>query len=439
MIDNYIICFRLNLKGVSLKKNKPMPQNYSKNQNRPNSNKRKQKKNKVKGGSARTNQKNGKTPDFLRNEHVIFGGRYKGILEVSPQNYGYIRAFDFEFSTQPTDPFLFPDEVHHNSLRSGLIIEGETEVDQRGSKHVATIETINGKPAKDWNRISKFEFQKPIMPIQHIVLGQKADDYELRVIDLISPVGRGQRGLIVAPPRTGKTVLLKKIAESIELNYPDIELAILLVDERPEEVTDFMRTTSAKVFASSNDKQTESHVRVSEMALGYVKRRAEQGADTVLLIDSLTRMGRAYNAMQSNSGRTLSGGLDIRALEIPKKIFGSARKIENGGSLTIIATCLVETNSKMDDFIFEEFKGTGNMELVLDRDLANDRVFPAINIPASGTRNEEKFIKDSLEERNLVRRYLLKKNSKESMVSLLQVLKRTKSNIELLNQIAANS
>lgn len=225
----------------------------------------------------------------------------------------------------------------------------------------------------------------------------------------------------------------------MEKYHPDIELAILLVDERPEEVTDFIRTTKAKVFASSNDKQTESHIRVSELALGYVKRRAEEGADTVLLIDSLTRMGRAYNAMQSNSGRTLSGGLDIRALEIPKKIFGSARKIENGGSLTIIATCLVETNSKMDDFIFEEFKGTGNMELVLDRELANDRVFPAINISSSGTRNEEKFIKDSLEERNLVRRYLLKKNPKDSMISLLQVLKRTRSNTELLNQIAANA
>jgi transcription termination factor Rho len=261
----------------------------------------------------------------------------------------------------------------------------------------------------------------------------------MRVIDLIAPVGKGQRALIVAPPRTGKTVLLKKIAHSIEQYYKNMELAILLVDERPEEVTDFMRTTTAKVFASSNDKKTESHVRVSELALGYVKRMAEEGKDAVLLIDSITRMGRAYNAMQSNSGRTMSGGLDIRALEIPKKIFGSARNIENGGSLTIIATCLVETNSKMDDFIFEEFKGTGNMELVLDREIANDRTYPAINIMASGTRNEEKFIRDSLEERNLVRRYLLKKSPKESMSSLLQVLNRTSSNQELLNQIAANA
>jgi len=275
------------------------------------------------------------------------------------------------------------------------------------------------------------------MPVEQIKLGHNAEDHELRVMDLISPVGRGQRALIVAPPRTGKTVLLKKIARSITDNYDNISTAILLVDERPEEVTDFIRSTQAEVFASSNDKPTESHVRISEMALGYVKRKAECGQDAVLLIDSLTRLGRAYNAAQSNSGRTLSGGLDIRALEIPKKIFGAARKIEGGGSLTIIATCLVETNSRMDDLIFEEFKGTGNLELVLDRELANDRIYPAINIAASGTRNEDKFITDSLEERNMVRRFLLKKSPKESMQMLLKVIERTESNEELFAQIAA--
>jgi transcription termination factor Rho len=418
-----------------------MAQHYS---NNPNRNKKRRNKNKPKNKgknpqAAKNNAPKGVVPEFIANENVIFGGRYRGIIEVNPKDYGFIRNFDHEFSATPNDPFLFPKEVHHNSLKSGLILEGEFEVDQRGNKHVSSIELINGKPTSEWTRIQRFEFQKPIMPIEQIILATSPTDIEMRVVDLIAPIGKGQRALIVAPPRTGKTVLLKKIAESIEAKYKDIELAILLVDERPEEVTDFIRTTNAKVFASSNDKPTQSHVRVSEMALGYVKRKAEQGEDAVLLIDSLTRMGRAYNAMQSNSGRTLSGGLDIRALEIPKKIFGSARKIEGGGSLTIIATCLIETNSKMDDFIFEEFKGTGNMELVLDRELANDRVFPAINIAASGTRNEEKFIKDSLEERNLVRRYLLKKNPKESMVSLLQVLRRTESNKELLNQIAANA
>ena len=223
-------------------------------------------------------------------------------------------------------------------------------------------------------------------------------------------------------------------------NEPDdkkIELAILLIDERPEEVTDFMRATEGKVFASSNDNAIESHTRITKLPLGYAKRKAEMGEDVVLLMDSLTRMGRAYNGAQKSSGRTMSGGLDLRALEIPKRVFGSARKIEGGGSLTIIATCLIETNSRMDDLIFEEFKGTGNMELVLDRDLANDRIYPAINISLSGTRNEEKFIDESVEERNVLRRYLLKKSPKDSMLSLLQVLKRTESNRDLLEQLSS--
>ena len=376
-------------------------------------------------------------PKFHHNQKTRIGGRYNGILEINQKGYGFIRKIDFEFTFDTRDPFLKPEEVKLNDLRAGLVLEGEFEEDQSGNRHVHSIERINGKPAESWQKVNRFELQTPIMPVDHIKLGHAPEDKELRVMDLVAPIGRGQRALIVAPPRTGKTVLLKKIARSISENYPDIHTGILLVDERPEEVTDFLRSTNAEVFASSNDKPTESHVRISEMALGYVKRKAECGEDAVLLIDSLTRLGRAYNAVQSNSGRTLSGGLDIRALEIPKKIFGSARKIEGGGSLTIIATCLVETNSRMDDLIFEEFKGTGNMELVLDRDIANDRIFPAINIAASGTRNEDKFIKTSLEERNMVRRFLLKKSPKESMQMLLQVIERTESNEELFAQIAA--
>ncbi len=389
-----------------------------------------------KGKSAK---KNIFIPKFHHNQQTKIGGRYHGILEINEKGYGFIRRIDFEFSYNPKDPFLKPDEVKHHDLRSGLVMEGEFEQDQSGNRHVYSIEKINGKPNQDWQRINRFELQTPIMPNEYIKLGHKPDDTELRVMDLITPIGRGQRALIVAPPRTGKTVLLKKIARSLTENYPDIHTGILLVDERPEEVTDFLRSTDAEVFASSNDKPTESHVRISEMALGYVKRKAEYGQHAVLLIDSLTRLGRAYNAAQTNSGRTLSGGLDIRALEIPKKIFGSARKIEGGGSLTIIATCLIETNSRMDDLIFEEFKGTGNMELVLDREIANDRIFPSINIAASGTRNEDKFITDSLEERNMVRRFLLKKSPKESIQMLLQVIKRTESNEELFNQIAATT
>lgn len=376
-------------------------------------------------------------PRFHENQNVRVAGRYKGVTEINEKNYGFARKLDYEFSYEPRDPFLKPEEVKLYDLRPGLVIEGEYEEDEQGHRHIHSVEKINGKDPEHWQKATRFELQTPIMPVEQIKLGHKPDDYEMRVMDLVAPIGKGQRALIVAPPRTGKTVLLKKIAESVCENYPDIHTGVLLVDERPEEVTDFLRTTKAEVFASSNDKSTSSHLRVTELALGYVKRKAEMGEDAVLLIDSLTRLGRAYNAAQSNSGRTLSGGLDIRALEIPKKIFGSARKIEGGGSLTIISTCLIETNSRMDDLIFEEFKGTGNMELVLDRELANDRIFPAINIGSSGTRNEEKFIEDSLEERNMVRRYLLKKSPKESMTSLLKVLKNTESNEELLNQIAA--
>lgn len=385
----------------------------------------------------RKKNKNVFVPRFNENQNVEIAGEYRGIVEINKKHYGFIREIDHEFSYEPSDIFLKPDEVKHHNLRPGLVLEGEYEEDNHGHRHVHSIEKINGKDPVEWQRATRFELQTPIMPIEQIKLGQDPDNIEMRVMDLVAPIGKGQRALLVAPPRTGKTVLLKKIAESVTENYPDITTGVLLVDERPEEVTDFLRTTDAEVFASSNDKSTESHIRVTELALGYVKRKAEMGEDAVLLVDSITRLGRAYNNAQESSGRTLSGGLDIRALEIPKKIFGSARKIEGGGSLTIISTCLIETNSRMDDLIFEEFKGTGNMELVLDRELANERIFPAINIGASGTRNEDKFIGDSMEERNMVRRYLLKKSPKESMQSLLKVLKNTDSNEELLNQIAA--
>jgi len=385
----------------------------------------------------RKKNKNVFVPRFNENQNVEVAGRYEGVVEINEKNYGFARKKDHEFSYEPSDPFLKPDEVKHHNLRPGLEIEGEYEEDNHGHRHIHSIEKINGRDPMEWQRATRFELQTPIMPVEHIKLGIDPENIDMRVMDLVAPIGKGQRALIVAPPRTGKTVLLKKIAESLTKNHPDIETGVLLVDERPEEVTDFLRSTDAEVFASSNDKETSSHVRITELALGYVKRKAEMGDDAVLLIDSLTRLGRSYNNIQESSGRTLSGGLDIRALEIPKKIFGSARKIEGGGSLTIIATCLIETNSRMDDLIFEEFKGTGNMELVLDRELANDRIFPAINISSSGTRNEDKFIGDSMEERNMVRRYLLKKSPKESMQSLLKVLRNTDSNEELLNQIAA--
>src|SRR5699024_256112 len=283
-------------------------------------------------------------PRFKNDKSVKVAGRYRGVTEINQKIYGFARKLDYEFSFEPKDPFLKPNEVKKHNLRPGLVIEGEYEEDRHGNRHIHSIEKINSYDPSKWKKTTRFELQTPIMPNEQIKLGQNAENYDMRVMDLIAPIGKGQRALIVAPPRTGKTVLLKKLAESICHNYKDIHTGILLVDERPEEVTDFMRTTDAEVFASSNDKPTKNHLRVTEMALGYMKRKAEMGEDAVLLIDSLTRMGRAYNTAQSNSGRTLSGGLDIRALEIPKKIFGSARNIEGGGSLTIIATCLIETN-----------------------------------------------------------------------------------------------
>jgi transcription termination factor Rho len=412
----------------------------AKNNNRRNYGHKNRNRGKKNLGNKNRNRKKGAhvfIPKFFWNNNQGIAGRYAGVLEINEKGWGFIRKLDYEFTYNPRDPFLKPEEVKALELRQGLILGGEYEEDHQGNKHVFSIDQVNENSLEAWIKCSRFERQVPIMPMDWIRMGDQSTNIEMRVIDLVSPIGKGQRALIVAPPRTGKTVLLKQIANSISQNHPDIHLSVLLVDERPEEVTDFIRSTDVAVFASSNDKKTQSHIRITEMALGYAKRKAEMGEDAVLLIDSMTRLGRAYNAVQSNSGRTLSGGLDIRALEIPKKIFGSARKIEGGGSLTIIATCLVETNSRMDDLIFEEFKGTGNMELVLDRELANDRIYPAINITASGTRNEDKFITDSLEERNMVRRYLLKKSPRESMLGLLKVLKNTESNQELLNQIAA--
>lgn len=382
-------------------------------------------------------QHNKLVPEFNTQQPVEDAGVYSGIIEINEKGYGFLRKLNHEFTKKDNDPFIHVNMVHMLYLKPGLVIEGTIEKDNKGNQRVKEILKINERPVIEWTVAKRFELQTPIMPVSQIKLAFNPEETEMRVLDLIAPIGKGQRALIVAPPRTGKTVLLKQIATAIDTYHPKLELCVLLIDERPEEVTDFIRTTKGKVFASSNDNSVESHTRIAELALGYAKRRAEMGDDVVLLIDSLTRMGRAYNAAQTGSGRTMSGGLDIRALEIPKRIFGSARKIENGGSLTIIATCLIETNSRMDDLIFEEFKGTGNMELVLDREIANDRIFPAINIAASGTRNEEKFIEDSVEERNVLRRYLLRKTPKDQMHSMLQVLKRTESNRDLLEQIAS--
>lgn len=331
-------------------------------------------------------------------------------------------------------PTVHPKLIHQHKLRQGNIIDCKT---QRGSGNfeVTEIKTINSLTPEEWIKCSEFKDGVAIDPIKQIVLTTEPNDYSLRTIDLLCPIGKGQRALIVAPPKAGKTILLKQIAKSIVTNHPDISLIVLLVDERPEEVTDFKRSVNAQVFASSSDSSRGSHVRIASLVLDYAKREVETGKDVVLLIDSLTKMGRAFNAFQPGSGRTMSGGVDIGALEIPKKIFGSARALEGRGSLTIIATILVDTNSRMDELIFQEFKGTGNMELVLNRELANHRIFPAINIQESGTRHEELLFGRLTEKHYALRRLLNNMRPKEAMLNLIKLLDMYSTNRKLLSKI----
>jgi transcription termination factor Rho len=286
--------------------------------------------------------------------------------------------------------------------------------------------------------VEDFQRRTAIDPHEPLNLTSGAGDASMRVVDLMCPIGKGQRALIVAPPRSGKTVLMQKIAHSISQNHPEVDLLVLLVDERPEEVTDMRRNVKGMVFASSSDSDRESHVRLAKLVLESAKRTTETGRDVVILLDSLTKMGRAFNAVQRGSGKTLSGGVDSRALEVPKRIFGAARALEGGGTLTIIATALVGTNSRMDDLIFEEFKGTGNMELVLDRDLSNERIFPAIDITASGTRREELLFGANAGLHQSLRRLLSRMKPKEAMLSLLGLIEKYPTNRSLLNAIAHN-
>ena len=302
---------------------------------------------------------------------------------------------------------------------------------------VNRLESVCGIAPETWAKVPNFDDGNIIYPDEKLDLITGPKDLTMRVVELVAPIGKGQRALIVAPPRTGKTILLKGMAESITVNHPEISLVALLVDERPEEVTDFKRSTSATVFASSNDQDDDNHVRVSVLALEYAKRQVEMNRDVVLLLDSLTRLGRTFNLYSGGSGRTMSGGLDASAMKIPRRIFGAARNIEHGGSLTIIATALIETGSRMDEVIFEEFKGTGNSEIVLDRELANKRVFPAINLRKSGTRNEERLLGDKLDQHHRLFRALNTRPPMEAMQALLRHLEQTPSNEDLLNELVS--
>lgn len=333
------------------------------------------------------------------------------------------------------DPLVPADLVRNWQLREGLSLHGTAR--QNGSRGLQLVEIseINGKDADFYREVVPIAEQTVIDPFEQIRLETTSDLLSTRVLDLLTPVGKGQRGLLVAPPRTGKTVLLKQIAQAVTANHPEIKLMVLLVDERPEEVTDMKRSIEAEVAASSNDRDIASHVRVAQLTNARAVRMAEQGDDVLLLLDSLTRLGRAYNQWVKNSGRIMSGGVDIRALQIPKQIFGSARKLEHGGSLTILATALIDTGSRMDELIFQEFKGTGNMEIVLNRTLADQRIWPAMEVAQSGTRKEELLLsEENTRKVQLLRRHFQALKEGEQIPLLLKALGRCKTNADFLSQ-----
>ena len=361
-----------------------------------------------------------------------------GYLEISEKGFGFLRTSQNHFHPKPTDIFVTPDTIRRNFLREGSHIIGTTQPPHRGtSPQLKAVDKVNGMSFDEYTKAVRFENLTTIDPIEKVRLETEPDVYETRVIDLVTPIGKGTRGLIVAPPRTGKTTILKQICNAITTNHPEVHAMVLLIDERPEEVTDFQRSVKAEVVASSNDQDLETHVRLSRFMIERCRRIVESGKDVFVLMDSLTRIARAYNSVHGGSGRTMTGGVDARALEIPRKMFASARKIENGGSLTILATALIDTGSRMDELIFQEFKGTGNMELILDRKLSDRRLYPAIDIPKSGTRKEEKlFPAKNLEAIRKLRRTMVDLNPIEAMETLLAALKKNKTNDELLAKLS---
>ncbi|MEM8486636.1 MAG: transcription termination factor Rho [Bacteroidota bacterium] len=364
---------------------------------------------------------------------------FRGILElIGDKKFGFIRGLRHDLPKGENDAFVPPPLIKKLALRDGVILEGSLRPGRKGDMQVDKVYKIMGVSPDKWTRTRDYETGHTIYPDEKLKLVTGPTDFSMRAVELAAPIGKGQRALIVAPPRTGKTVLLKKIAASISENHDEIELVALLVDERPEEVTDFRRSTKAMVFASSNDREPDNHVRVSTLSLEYAKRLVELGKDVVLLLDSLTRLGRNFNLWIEGGGRTMSGGLDSRALSVPRKIFGAARNIEFGGSLTIIATALVETGSRMDEVIFEEFKGTGNAEIVLDRKMADKRIYPAINLKKSGTRNEELLLGDSVAQHHRLFRALNQRPPIDAMQALLRHFQQSPTNEDLLNELVPN-
>ena len=360
-----------------------------------------------------------------------------GLLEMHPNGYGFLRGVANMYSRERSDPFVPGTMIERFGLREGVIIKGTVQParKQQGPR-LREITEVDGMPPEEYLQVKNFDQKTPINPDKWFYLETGPAPLTTRVMDLLTPLGRGQRALIVAPPRTGKTIMIQQISNAITTNYPDVAMIVLLVDERPEEVTDMQRIIKGEVFASSLDRDVESHVRLSQLTIERCKRLAEMGKDVFMLLDSITRLARAFNKWVGNTGRTMSGGVDIKAMDIPKKLFATARAFEEGGSLTVVGTALIDTGSRMDDLIFQEFKGTGNMELVLDRKLADRRVWPAIDIEQSGTRREEKLLPpNALNAVTMLRRTLSSMHHVDAMEQLTTKLNKFKSNDEFVNLI----
>jgi transcription termination factor Rho len=359
----------------------------------------------------------------------------EGVLEMMPDGYGFLRSSDYNYLSSPDDVYVSPSQIKLFGLKTGDTVYGAVRPPKEGEKYFALlkVDTINNKKPEEVRDRVPFDYLTPLFPFEKLNLFDAADNYSTRIMDLFTPIGKGQRGLIVAQPKTGKTMLLKAVANAIAKNHPECYLMVVLVDERPEEVTDMERSVKAEVIASTFDEPAEKHVKVSTMALQKAKRLVECGHDVVILLDSITRLARAHNTVAPASGKVLSGGVEANAMQKPKQFFGAARKIEFGGSLTIIATALVDTGSKMDEVIFEEFKGTGNMELQLERRLSNRRIYPAIDLVSSSTRRDDLLLeRDVLQRMNLLRVFLTDMNVEEAMNELLKRMKGTKDNYEFL-------
>ena len=363
-----------------------------------------------------------------------------GVLEVLPDGYGFLRSQDYSYLPGPDDIYVSHSQIKRFKLRTGHQISGQVRPPKDNERFFALlrVDTINGKSPEKHKNIIYFDNLTPLFPEEHIKLETTAKEYSTRIIDLLAPIGKGQRGLIVAQPKTGKTILMQKIANAITANDPKIKVIMLLIDERPEEVTDMSRSVDAVVIGSTFDEPAERHVQVSEMVIEKAKRMVETGSDVVILLDSLTRLARAYNTVIPHSGKILTGGVDSNALHKPKRFFGAARKVEDGGSLTIISTALIDTGSRMDEVIFEEFKGTGNQELVLDRSLSDRRVYPSMDIKRSGTRREDKLMgRKDLSRVWLLRKLLDEMTNVEAMEFLLGKLGHTKNNREFLDSMSS--